>query len=553
MIIYSERYITIMKYFCYVLIVILILTFSVSFAQVDKPNELFERVWDGGTGFYKTISRAWEIEAGWDIDKDGKKEFAAFDADATTVYVWESHGNGDNQYDLIWKQTMNGGTERAFFSGDLDNDGFPEMIIAHEAPPGEPALKIYEWDGTDDGIPAEPTATYDPPRNDINLMGLTGTDRLINMDSDPELEFVFNFRRQAGLYLAIVSLENSNLENPSWKVEFEDRPTGSAYPDRIHGSGVGDLNNDGHMDVLCSSDGNPGAFYVFTNTGEDTYSRVKRWDPSELPEIYTGCQSTIVITDINKDGKSEAFIFGQDGMIYIMHDVTDLSTIFETDHFIDFLFLFEDANYRGGVLGNLDGDDYPDLYFAGNASNTILDIEWLNATGDNDVTNAENYGIYVIYQDLTDQLEYVQTAIGDLDGDGMDHGDLIMSISPAVGSDAGIFILEYDPVTEISAVPIVLPDILPEKFTLFQNYPNPFNPETKITYDLSQGANVILGIYTLLGEKITTLIDKHQGIGRYDVSWDGRNENNQLMPSGMYVYRIQAREFVETKKMIFIR
>ena len=523
-------------------------------AQVDKPNELFERVWDGGTGFYKTISRAWEIEAGWDIDNDGKKEFAAFDADATTVYVWESHGNGDNQYDLIWKKTLSGGSERSLFSGDLDNDGNPELIIAHEAPEDEHALKIFEWDGTDDGIPSEPTHTYDPPRNDSNVMGLEATSQLVNMDSDPEPEFVFTYRGQVGLYLSIFSLKSGDLDNPSWKVEFEERPTeGAELADRIHGAGTGDLNNDGFMDVLCSSDGDPGAFYVFTNTGEDTYKKVKRWDPMELPEIYTGCQSTMVIADINQDGKNEGFIFGQDGMIYIMYDVTDLTTIFDQDHFIDLLYLFEDANYRGGVLGNLDGDDYPDLYFAGNANNTIFDMEWINATGDNDVTNPANYGIYVIHQDFTDALEYVQTAIGDLDGDGLDHGDLVTSISPAVGDDAGIFLIEYDPVTEITSVPIILPDILPDRFSLQQNYPNPFNPETKIVYDLSQGANVVLEIYTLLGGKVVTLIKKHQGIGRYEVYWDGRNGVNQLMPSGMYVYRLQARDFVQTKKMVFVR
>ena len=79
-------------------------------AQVDKPNEKFDRVWDGGKGGFgqppKTISRSWEIEAGWDIDKDGKTEFAAFDADDYIVYLWESHGNGDNQYDQLRRHEL---------------------------------------------------------------------------------------------------------------------------------------------------------------------------------------------------------------------------------------------------------------------------------------------------------------------------------------------------------------------------------------------------------------------------------------------------------------
>ncbi len=524
------------------------------FAQTDNPNEKFKRVWDGGSGWTKTISRAWEIETGWDLDKDGKKEFAAFEADKMIVYIWESHGNGDNRYDLIWNRKFAGGVERSLFSGDLDNDGNPEMIVVHEAAEGDPAMKIFEWNGSDNGIPQNPTATYDPPRNNGNMIELEATSRLLNMDSDPEPEFVLTYRGQVGLYLAILSLENQNLENPSWEIEFQERPTqGVEVADRIHGAGIGDINNDGYMDILCSSEGEPGAFYIFTNTGEDAYTKVRRWDPAELPDNYTGCQSTIVITDINEDGSNEGFIFGQEGVVYIIHDVTDLSTIFDPDHFIDLLSLFQDANYRGGVAGNLDGDDYPDLYFAGNASNTILDLEWLNALGDNDVTNPDNYAIYVIYLDETDALEYVQTAIGDLDGDGMGHGDLVASISPAVGSDAGIFLFEYDPVTEISAVPITIPDILPEDFILYQNFPNPFNPETKIVYDLPLASLVNLDIFNLQGQRVATLVQEHQGIGRYETLWSGQDDTGRNLPSGVYLYRLKMRDSVLSRKMIYIR
>ena len=522
-------------------------------AQIDNPNEKFDRVWDGGKGWSKTISRAWEVEAGWDIDKDGKKEIAAFDADKTTIFIWESHGNGDNKYDLIWKRLMNGGVERSLFCDDLDKDGKPELIVVHQSPAGDPGLKVFEWDGTDNGIPQTPTATFDPPRNSNNSLELENTSRLVNMDSDPEPEFVLTYRGQNGLYLAILSLESQSYENPAWKVEFKETPTeGVEIADRIHGAGVGDINNDGHMDVLCSSEGEPGSFYVFTNTAEDTYKKVRRWAPTELPTDYTGCQSTIIITDLNKDGKNEGFIFGQNGYIYVIHDVIDLNTIFDPDHFSILEILFEDANYRGGLVGNLDGDDYPDLYAAGNASNTIVDLEWLNKQGDNKVTNADNYSYYVIYIDQTDALEYTSTAIGDLDGDGMAHGDLVASISPAVSSDAGIFLFEYDPVTQISAVPITIPDVLPEAFRLYQNFPNPFNPETKIVYELPVGSLVHLDIYNLQGQKVATLVDTHQGIGRYEVTWSGQDDQGGQVSSGVYLYCLRTAKSVLFKKMIYM-
>lgn len=522
-------------------------------AQVDKPNEKFDRVWDGGNGWTKTISRAWEVEAGWDIDKDGKAEIAAWDADKTTIFIWESHGNGDNKYDLIWKRVMTGGVERSLFCDDLDKDGNPELIVVHQSPLGDPGLKVFEWNGTDNGIPQTPTATFDPPRNNNNSLELENTSRLVNMDSDPEPEFILTYRGQNGLYLAIISLESQSYENPVWKVEFQERPTeGVEIADRIHGAGVGDLNNDGHMDVLCSSEGEPGAFYVFTNTGKDTYKKVRRWAATELPANYTGCQSTIVITDINKDGKNEGIIFGQKGYIYVIHDVTDLNTIFNADHFIDLVFLFEDADYRGGLVGNLDGDDYPDLYATGNASNTIVDLEWLNITSDNKVENPDNWGYYVIYRDETDALEYTGMAIGDLDGDGLAHGDLVASISPSVSSDAGIFLFEYDPVTHSSAVPLAIPDFLPDNFSLQQNYPNPFNPQTRIVYELAAGSFVRLDIYNLQGQKVANLVQEHQGIGRYEATWTGRDDHGRNVASGVYVYCLKTAGSVLSKKMIYL-
>jgi len=216
------------------------------------------------------------------------------------------------------------------------------------------------------------------------------------------------------------------------------------------------------------------------------------------------------------------------------------------------VFLFEDANFRGGQVGDLDGDGYLDLYAAGNASNTIVDLEWLNTTGDNNVANPDNYGYYVIYKDETDKLEYTACAIGDLDGDGKEHGDLVASISPAVSTDAGIFLFEYDPVTEVSAVPLTIPEVLPEDFTLQQNYPNPFNPETMIDYDLPKGSFVDLAIYNVQGQKVATLVQEHQGIGRYRVAWSGKDDQGWRVAAGVYLYCLRAGRTVLSKKMILM-
>ncbi len=85
-------------------------------------------------------------------------------------------------------------------------------------------------------------------------------------------------------------------------------------------------------------------------------------------------------------------------------------------------------------------------------------------------------------------------------------------------------------------------------FSLDQNYPNPFNPRTMISYQLPTGSFVTLKIFDVLGREVTTLVNEWKDAGRYKVEWKGENQ-----PSGVYLYRLQAGSFQETRKMILLR
>jgi len=89
---------------------------------------------------------------------------------------------------------------------------------------------------------------------------------------------------------------------------------------------------------------------------------------------------------------------------------------------------------------------------------------------------------------------------------------------------------------------------IPNEFKLIQNYPNPFNPITKIKFDLPKNVNVKLTIYDMLGREIETLVNEQLNAGSYEVNWDGTKYT-----SGVYYYRLNAGEFVETKKMILVK
>jgi flagellar hook assembly protein FlgD len=100
--------------------------------------------------------------------------------------------------------------------------------------------------------------------------------------------------------------------------------------------------------------------------------------------------------------------------------------------------------------------------------------------------------------------------------------------------------------------PVVEPEIadiqLPEHYALHNNYPNPFNPQTTIQYQLKSAGNVKLEVYDLTGKLVQTIVDEYKQAGNYTIIWDARN-----VSSGIYLYRLQTKEFVSTKKCIKLK
>jgi len=86
------------------------------------------------------------------------------------------------------------------------------------------------------------------------------------------------------------------------------------------------------------------------------------------------------------------------------------------------------------------------------------------------------------------------------------------------------------------------------KYDIFQNYPNPFNPVTNITFTVPQKGNIKITVYNIKGEFIKTLVNREYEQGLYNVNFDGSN-----LSSGMYLYRIQAGNFIKTMKMMLVK
>lgn len=118
--------------------------------------------------------------------------------------------------------------------------------------------------------------------------------------------------------------------------------------------------------------------------------------------------------------------------------------------------------------------------------------------------------------------------------------------TPAGALESNLFYTRtYDPATSV-VLGVEQAPAIPTEFSLQQNYPNPFNPITIISYSLPKTAIVSLQIFNALGQEVASLVNERKEAGHYQVQW------NANVPSGIYFYRLQAGEFMETKKMVLL-
>ena len=96
-------------------------------------------------------------------------------------------------------------------------------------------------------------------------------------------------------------------------------------------------------------------------------------------------------------------------------------------------------------------------------------------------------------------------------------------------------------------------NILPSEFVLHQNYPNPFNPSTTIRFDVPEENNVNIIVYDMLGREVRTLISSFFTPSVYSVVWDGTNNDGNVVPNGIYFYRMVSGEFIQVRKLVFLK
>lgn len=114
----------------------------------------------------------------------------------------------------------------------------------------------------------------------------------------------------------------------------------------------------------------------------------------------------------------------------------------------------------------------------------------------------------------------------------------------AISSISALSFIDWDKSTSIETVK----SEMAKRFKLDQNYPNPFNQSTTIEYYLPWRQNITLTVSTMTGRMIVSLVREQKSSGMHQVTWDA-----STVPSGIYFYRLQAGEYIETKKMILLK
>ena len=129
------------------------------------------------------------------------------------------------------------------------------------------------------------------------------------------------------------------------------------------------------------------------------------------------------------------------------------------------------------------------------------------------------------------------------------------TVSEDISYDYRLSDVDYDGNVEYHSLQVmgVSSSNIPEQFVLYPNYPNPFNPVTTIRYDLSKESFVDITIYDMLGSVVCNLVNANESPGYKSIQWNATNNQGEPVSAGVYLYKIQSDDFVDTRKMILLK
>ncbi len=370
--------------------------------------------------------------------------------------------------------------------------------------------------------------------------------KLIPDDSDPDDGFGYSVSI-TGEYAIIGALwdedngENSGSayifkrENTSWYQQIKILPSDGNIDDYF-GKSVSISGN--HSIIGASGDDDngdeSGSAYIYYRNGLNWYQQEKITPLDGYSWDLFGYSVSISGDFVIIGSKWADFYENCSGAAYIFNR--------EYEDWIQQTILFDSESNEGDVLG---------------WSTAISgDYAIIGAPGVDD--NGEDSGSVYIFERDNQGWNLVVQIIA-FDGSTLDCFGKSVSISDTFaivgayndddnGENSGsAYIYDFSNLTSIDD------KIIPSRKYNLSNYPNPFNPETTISFTVTQKRNLNLSIYNIKGKIVKTLYNGNINCGEHQIIWNGNNEKNESVSSGIYLYKFEADDFVITKKMILLK
>jgi hypothetical protein len=517
-----------------------------------------------------------------DYDNDGYIDCFVAGRASSRLY----HNNGGNDFSLITTGDIGTMDSRGFACawGDYNNDGFVDLVVALPAgfnnlpyktnhlflnngdgsftkidsgatpvtsglaPYTDPSWSDYDNDGDLDLFIGSGPAngTLGPDYLYKNLLTENGfqsferilTGEIAETDRDGQLYNWIDYDNDGDLDLYITNYwggQPDGLQNELYRHDgssFTRITSGDLVTDESYSlaSVWEDFDNDGDLDVYVTTEGGQNNYY-YTNNGDGTFTKV-----TDIAVTNTDMARTYGATagDYDNDGDIDLFV---------------------------------------PTLGRDNGNSFgKNLLFRNDTNNNN---NWITITCRGTISNSSAVGTKVRAKSVINgnpvwQMREISTqnSFNGLNslrvhfglGDASEIDSLVfewpsgnIDVMTDVDVNQFITVTESNSSGKPGSQNVNVNSGSEKTFSLSQNYPNPFNPTTTINYRVPESSPVKIEIYDFLGKLVKTLVNTIEGPGEHSITWNGRNEKNESVASGLYLYKITSGNFIQTKKMFLLK
>lgn len=423
--------------------------------------------------------------AGADFDNDGKIDLAVIDSNSN-IAVLKNLGNSN--FNVSQTILLTGGTD-CIYTGDVDNDGDVDVAVTCRL---TNILNIYKNNGSGNLQLSGTYSTGGSWSNEIVFCFLDNDvflDAIVTNWSSPSIAFLLN-NGSGGFYVNNIL---ANINKRPWPLS------------------VADIDKDGDYDFAVGSDWSPPLTDIYKNNSNMNFERVT--------SIIVGSQPySITSNDFNGDGFSDFCVSN-----YYDNSLSLLMN-FGYYGFSNTLINTQVNGARHVINGDFDNDGDIDLAMGSSQGNTVSIFKNNGLNGFSESGFSNNSG------------HTASLAGADFDND----GDL--DLASANLNTGSVSIFKND--NTVGIITLNTQEI--RDYKLEQNYPNPFNPLTSFNFSIPKDEQIIIKVYNILGKEVAEIFNGFREKGTYRIDF---NASNYGLHSGIYFYRLQTQDFIDTKKM----